>query len=268
MKLFVVNSYLRTLLLSLFVSLTLFPCNFAQKRAWHESGVNIQKAFTVEPFTSLNVSVPMDVTIVPSNQYRIVMSVDSALLPLISMQVVDQTLSISLSKKNYFSSKSKGLIMVYVDSLYNLKNNSVGNVMFSDTLHGSHFNMINESVGNTAVMVIAPQITIRNASVGKLSLWVKTDSLFFNNNAVGSTLISGFAVKSLFENSGVGSLNAKGLINQTLYLKNSAVGSSDVFASKAFYVTNSAVGHLTLYGHGEIKELIDKGLSKTKHITN
>jgi hypothetical protein len=268
MKTFSFNPSLKTFCVAIFLGLTVMSCNFGQKKLWHESGVNVQKSFLLQPFTSLNVSVPMDVKIIPSNQYRIVMNVDSSLVPLISIHNENQLLQISLAKKEYFSTRSKGMIMVFVDSLYYLKNNSVGNVLFTDTLHVSHFNMVNEGVGNTSLMVVAPQLSIRNAAVGKFLVWLKTDSLNFINSAVGTTFLSGYSINSSIENSGVGSLNAKGLINQTLHMKNSGVGSAEVYAAKAFYVTNSAVGHLTLVGSGEMKELHDSGLSKTKHVIN
>lgn len=268
MKPFALTPTLRTIFLAIFIGLTLNACNFAQKRSWHESGVTVQKSIIVQPFTSLNLSVPMDVRIVPSNQYRVVLTLDSAFLPLISMKNEGQSFSISFKKNGYFTKNPKGSILVFVDSLYNLKNQSVGNILFSDTLRVSHFNMMNEGVGTTLVMVVAPQISIQNSSVGKLTIGLKTDSLFFKNSAVGNTFLSGVALKSVIENSGVGSFNAKDMLNQTLYLKNSAVGGTQVYASKAFYVTNSAVGHLTLFGQGEIKELHDSGLSKTTHIVN
>jgi hypothetical protein len=94
------------------------------------------------------------------------------------------------------------------------------------------------------------------------------DSLSLQNHAVGETILSGRCNDAVMNNQSVGNFDAKQFHCQEIHLINSAVGNASITADEAFYVTNSGVGHLTLYGKGIVKELQDNGISKTQRDDN
>jgi hypothetical protein len=212
--------------------------------------------------------VPLNVVIIPSKQSRVVVEIDDNLQSYVKVISDGSLLSISVPNNTIFSTKVKGEIDVYVDSLTVLNNHSVGMLTMQDTLHTTYFALNNHAVGKTDLQIEANVISVNNHAVGRLNLYLQADSLFLDNHAVGETLLSGKCSEASMNNHSVGNFDAKLFFCQVVHLTNSAVGGTSIRASQAFYVKNSGIGGLTLYGKGQLKELSDSGISKTRRADN
>lgn len=262
-----VNQLVRSFVIISF-GLLLLSCNYINRHTISGSGHVVKQERKVTPFTQLNISVPLDVTIIPSNQNRVVVEIDDNLQSYVNVVPDGAWLSISVQKNINFSTRVKGKVEVYVDSLTVINNHSVGLLTMQDTLHVAHFKLDNHAVGKTDLQIDAKDITINNHSVGRLTLYLKADSVSLENDAVGETLLGGACNEATLKNHSVGNFDAKLFVCQILHITNSSVGNASVSANNAFYVKNSGVGRLTLYGKGDLKELHDSGITKTERVYN
>jgi hypothetical protein len=250
------------------IGICLFSCNYMNGHTISGSGHVVKQDRKVSSFTRLDISVPLDVTLIPSNQNRVVVEIDDNLQSYVTVVPDGSLLSISVQNNTGFSTKVKGKIEVYFDSLTALSNHSVGILTMQDTLHTTHFELDNHAVGKTYLQLDAKVVVVNNHSVGGLNLCLIADSLSLQNHAVGETILSGRCNDAVMNNQSVGNFDAKQFHCQEIHLTNSAVGNASITADKAFYVTNSGVGHLILYGKGIIKELQDNGITKTQRDNN
>ncbi len=268
MKPFIAVTQMIRLLLIVSLGMMLFSCNYINGRTISGSGKVIKQERPVSSFSRLNVAVPLNVVIIPSKQNRVVVEIDDNLQSYVTVVSDGSSLSISVPKNTNFSTKVKGKIDVYVDSLLVLNNHSVGRLTMQDTLHTPYFTLNNHAVGKTDLQIEAKVISVNNHAVGRLNLYLQTDSLSLDNHAVGETVLSGKCNEAMMKNQSVGNFDAKLLFCQVVHLTNSAVGGTSIRAAQAFYVKNSGIGGLTLYGKGQVEELSDSGISKTRHADN
>lgn len=262
-----VNQMIRSFLI-VSLGMMLFSCNYINGHTISGSGKVIKQERPVSSFNRLDLAVPLNVVIIPSKQRRVVVEIDDNLQSYVTVVSDGSLLSISVPKNTNFSTKIKGEIDVYVDSLSVLDNHSVGMLTMQDTLHTPYFFLNNHAVGKTDLQVEAKVISVNNHAVGRLNLYLQADSLSLENHAVGETVLSGKCNEAMMNNKSVGNFDAKLLFCQVVHLTNSAVGSTSIRSSQAFYVKNSGIGGLTLYGKGQIEELSDSGISKTRRADN
>ena len=263
----VVNQMIRSLLV-MSIGMILLSCNYINGHIISGSGKVIQQERAVSSFSRLDIAVPLNVVLIPSKQSRVVVEIDDNLQSYVTVVSDGSLLSISVPKNTNFSTKMKGKIDVYVDSLSELDNHSVGMLTMQDTLHTPYFALNNHSVGKTDLQIEAKVISINNHAVGRLNLYLQADSISLDNHAVGETVLSGKCNEAMMNNQSVGNFDAKLLFCQVVHLTNSAVGGTSIRSSQAFYIKNSGIGGLTLYGKGQVEELSDSGILKTRHADN
>ncbi len=263
----VVNQMIRSFLV-VSIGMMLFSCNYINGHTISGSGKVVKQERPVSSFNRLDIAVPLNVVIIPSKQSRVVVEIDDNLQSYVTVVSDGSLLSISVPNNTNFSTKVKGEIDVYVDSLTVLNNHSVGMLTMQDTLHTTYFALDNHAVGKTDLQVEAKVISVNNHSVGRLNLYLQADSLSLDNHSVGETLLSGKCSEASMNNHSVGNFDAKLFFCQVVHLTNSAVGGASIRASQAFYVKNSGIGGLILYGKGQLEELSDSGISKTRRADN
>lgn len=228
------------------------------------SGNVVKTNHAITGFNKLDVSTIFETVIIPSAEDKVTVEADDNLQKYITIELSDSTLYIKMIKHVNIGSYSSGKIYVYTKGISAITNSSVGKLSNEGTLTADDFTLNNNSVGNNNLKIKAKTIKIDNSAVGKTNLYLESEKLVFSNSAVGKTLLTGSCNEADIDNSGVGSFDAKNYSTQILHIKNSAVGSSDVTAQKEFYINNSGVGRLDVYGTGVIKQLDDSGVSKTR----
>lgn len=268
MKSFIRASQLVRLFFIMSIGMMVMSCSFVNGHSIAGSGNVVKQDRQVASFHQLKTSIPLNIVLIPSNQYRVVVEIDDNLQQYIAVANEGSLLDISMTKHVNFSWRVKGQVFVYVDSLTALYNHSVGNITMLDTLHVPSFKLENHAVGKTTLNIDARSVIIKNHAVGNTQLAIIADSLLLEDHAVGETELTGTCNDAVLQNHSVGNFNAQQFICQTVHITNSAVGNTKITAEKAFYISNSGVGSLTLYGKGAVLSLHDSGLSKTHRADN
>lgn len=142
---------------------------------------------------------------------------------------------------------SKLKVYINIKNLRQLDFSSVGSLSTTNTLKLDSLDLVSESVG-------------------KLNLDIQADFLRANLNSVGSTTLQGKVREVRINNKSVGTLSAYDLKADTLMIHNTAVGTAEIYADKAFYIRSSAIGTLYYKGPGEVKELSSEGIGKVKKV--
>jgi hypothetical protein len=230
------------------------------------SGHVVKKEYRASSFDKIDLSLIFNTVIIPSNEEKIIVETDDNLQQYVLIESEHGVLTVKMQSNINIGHKSAGTVYIYFKQLVSLDNSSVGKLSNVDTLKAGNFNLINSAVGNVELKFKTHTLTISNSAVGKTELYIHTDTLSLNNSAVGKTELRGSCVLANMDNSGVGYFGALDFTTQVLHLENSAVGKTDVRAEKEFYINNSSVGKLDMYGNGVIKQLNDSGISKSsKH---
>jgi hypothetical protein len=227
------------------------------------SGNVIKVEHPTSGFNKLDLSIVFDAVIIPSSFEKVIVETDDNLQQDVQISTSDSTLNVHMKHDTNIGRHSAGKIYIYTKGIKSLTNSSVGNLTNEGTLTASNFTMNNSAVGTCDLKIKAITTTIDNSAVGKTNIYMEGTVLNFTNSAVGKTILTGSCTDVHINNSGVGKFDAQNFITQTMHLVNSAVGSTDVTADKEFYIDNSSVGSLDVYGKGVIKKLNDSGISKT-----
>jgi hypothetical protein len=241
--------------------LLLSSCYYVNR---HNGSGNVTRIeHPISGFNAVDISIVFDAVIIPSSFEKVIVEIDDNLQQDVLVSKIDSTLKIHMKNNTNIGRHSAGKVYVYTKGIKSLSNGSVGNLTNEGTLEAPTFNLNNSAVGTSSLKIKAAQTTIDNSAVGKTNLYVEGVALNFTNSAVGKTILTGSCIDAHINNSGVGTFDAQHFITQTMHIVNSAVGSTDVTADKEFYIDNSAVGRLDVYGKGVIKKLDDNGISKT-----
>lgn len=256
------KTYITSSIIYIATLIILTSCSIINKQNGSGNVTTTQHSLT--PFQKIDISTVFETVIVPASEEKLVVQMDDNLQQYIEIQNIDSTLTIKMKSHINIGTYSTGKLFIYTKGITAINNSSVGKLSNEGTLVADNFKLDNSSVGNNNLKIKAKNILINNSAVGKSNLYLECQSLSLINSAVGKTILTGFCNEAQINNSGVGSFDAKDYSTQILHLTNSAVGRSEVTALKEFYITNSGVGRLDLYGTGAIKQLDDSGLSKTK----
>jgi hypothetical protein len=213
-------------------------------------------------FNKVDISIVFDAVIIPSSFEKVIVETDDNLQQYVIISNNDSTLNIQMKRNINIGMHSTGKIYVYTKGIKSITNSSVGNLTNEGTLTAASFILNNSAVGSCSLKIKATQATVDNSAVGKTNLYIEGTTLNFTNSSVGKTILTGSCTDTHINNSGVGKFDAQNFITQILHIVNSAVGSTDVTAEKEFYIDNSSVGRLDVYGNGTIKKLDDSGISK------
>ncbi len=102
------------------------------------------------------------------------------------------------------------------------------------------------------------------AGVSNSVLDLDCDRLEVKLTGVGNTKLSGAAKEFIVRKDGVGSLKAMDLEAAKVNIRNSGVGSADVYASQELEMRNSGVGSITYSGDATIKQISSEGVGKIR----
>lgn len=154
-------------------------------------------------------------------------------------------LEIKLKEGVKISRSTRLKVYVNVKNLSELEFKSVGGLTTEDTLNLDSLQLTTEAVG-------------------KLELNLHAKYLHADLKSVGSTTFNGKVNEARINNKSVGALSAFGLKTDTLMIHNESVGTTEVYADKAFYIRSSSVGALYYKGPGEVVELHSEGIGKVQ----
>ena len=116
----------------------------------------------------------------------------------------------------------------------------------------------------TALKFDQLKVDASGVSNSTLELYCNRIEVVFSG--VGNIELSGKAIDFVIRKSGVGSVKATNLNAENVSIKNSGVGSAEIYASKELTIVNSGVGSITYSGDATIKSINSDGVGKIKKL--
>ncbi len=201
--------------------------------------------YEVDPFTDLELDGVFNVYINQGEKAGVSVETDENLQDFVIVEGRGDKLRIDTRRKMNIRRKSRMNIYVTVQDLEKLRISGVGNVESTNTLEFKNLDLRIKSVGNVELDIVA-------------------DNLDGDFDSVGNIRLSGKIGNAYITNGGVGKLAAYDLENETLKLKASGVGKTEVYATKEIAIKSSGVGNVYYKGEAVITDLNIRGVGKVK----
>ncbi len=116
----------------------------------------------------------------------------------------------------------------------------------------------------TRTMLKGDYLKLEVNGVSNSTLELNCNRLEVNLSGVGNTDLSGETIEFIVKKDGVGSLKARDMKAAKVNIKNSGVGSADVYASQELEMRNSGVGSITYSGDAIIKRSDSDGVGRIR----
>lgn len=201
--------------------------------------------YDVDPFTELELDGVFNVYIQQGEKVGVSVETDENLHDYVIVEGRGDKLKIDTKRRVNIRKKNRLNVYVTVQDLERLIISGVGNVQTENTLQ-------------------LKDLDLRIKSVGNVELDLEADNLEGDFDSVGNIRLSGKIGKADIRNGGVGKLAAYDLENETLNLKASGVGKTEVYASKEIAIKSSGVGNVYYKGDAVITDLNIRGVGKVK----
>lgn len=199
----------------------------------------------VDPFTVLDLDGVFNVFIQQGSKEKVTVETDDNLHEYIEIDNRGKKLVINTRTKTNFRKKKRMNIYVTIVDLERLKISGVGNVETENTLE-------------------LKDLELRIKNVGNVDLALEANYLEVDMNSVGNVTLAGKIKEADIKNGGVGKLAAYKLESETLKLKASGVGKTEVYASKELAIKSTGVGNVYYKGDAVITDLNIRGVGKVK----
>lgn len=223
--------------------------NFDLGRKIKPSDVIVEKEYTMEAFTAMDVDVVANVEYVQSEQgdYRVKLKAPDNYINLFNFEVEDDELEIDFSRHNVNIVTDNVMITVYAPMINKLENSGVAGITI-DGMKG-------------------PMLRIDNSGVGTLKLKdLAIDKLSAECSGVGSIKMSGVADKVILRCTGVGSIEAKHLKARCLKGEVTGVGGIECNVTDSLKAVVSGVGALKYTGDPKSTSLNRTGVGAIAEI--
>lgn len=209
----------------------------------------VEKEYTLEPFTKLDVDALARVKFIQStdNSYRVYLKAPENYVDLFEFEVDDNKLEIDFVRNNVNIESKDVKIIVYAPTLRELENSGVAGVTI-DSLKGD-------------------VLKIDNSGVGFINLYgLEVQKLSADCSGVGNIEMNGIADKVRLECSGVGSIEAKGLKARYVQGEVTGVGGIECYASDSLKALVSGVGSFKYDGQPHSKNLKRTGIGNISEL--
>lgn len=228
-----------TLALSFLFSILLVSTSVFAK----EKIVVIDKEFN--PFNRLELSGVFNVVLVAGDEEKIHIETTEDLIDDIEFYEDNGFLKVETSKRLKNKKNIKMDIYLMYKDLKKLEINSVGKTSTENPIKASYFDLKIASVGNTNL----------EFDVKELKCVI---------SAVGDVHFTGTADKANIKMSAVGELRAREFLVQNLTMRNSGIGSVEVYASESIDLNNSGIGSVAYYGNPKHTNTRSSGIGSVR----
>lgn len=186
---------------------------------------------TVNAIDEIELAGNFNVTVHPSNTYKVDIVAESNLYSAIAISEENGVLKISHKNNITLLPSNDIAIEIYTPSLSRIKTSGASDIHFKEQIL-SNETFVFESAGSTTS-----------------NLKVKANSVTINNAGAGDITITGQANEVFIKSSGAASIDAGRLIAFDATMALSGAGSGTVYASKKLKATISGVGSITYLGN-------------------
>lgn len=229
-----------SLLFTFIYALTLFfqSCSLNIKRG--NGNIEI-KEIEIKSFNEVNIGGNYDVTLVESQDTKVIIETDENLLPYINTELFDQTLNIN----NVHNLKSTDGIMI---EIYYKKLNKIYSTGASSLEHEG--------------ILVTDELAINLSGVGAIDLEIQTTKVQVNLTGAGIVTLSGDTDFQKTHISGAGGLRAFDLKSNECSINLSGLGGAEVMATKKLEATITGVGSIIYAGNPKVIERQVSGFGK------
>ena len=234
------KNYIQLYSLSLVLLLLVHSCDFNYKMG---NGNIIEHEIKLDDFARISIGGNYRVTLIESNETRVVIECDENLLEYINAEHYENTLNIN----NVHNLKStEGIVVdIYYKALEKIYSTGASKVT-------------NEGV------LKAGNLMINLSGAGAIDLKIDTKKVEVNLTGAGVVSLSGKTDKQETHISGAGGLEAKELLSNECSINLSGLGGAQVYAVEKLEATITGVGGIIYSGNPKIIERQVTGFGKIK----
>lgn len=208
----------------------------------------ISRNYKVTDFSAIDVSTVGDVFYTQSadGETKLEIYGPDNIIELIDVSIKNNTLYLSMEKKNRVRNVKKMKIMISTPDLNNIVFNGVGNVNVEGGLSTTNISVGHHGVGD---------INIKDLTANELSI---------NSTGVGNARLAGEVSRATLDSRGVGNIEAEDLKAGDVEAAARGVGSITCYATESISATVDGVGSIKYKGTPEDKRISKNGIGSIK----
>lgn len=210
----------------------------------------ITRNYKVTEFSAIDISTVGDVYYTQSTDGKTSVEVygPDNIVDLVQASIADNTLSLTMEKKNRIRNVKKMKITISTPHLNKITFNGVGDVFIQDGL-------------------VAGQLSINHHGVGDLDIRSLTcEELLVSSTGVGDTQLSGKAKVATLSARGVGNIEAFNLVTVNLTASSGGVGNITCHATESISASVNGVGNIEYKGNPQEKRINKSGVGSIKQL--
>ncbi|NDV58100.1 DUF2807 domain-containing protein [Bacteroides sp. 519] len=210
----------------------------------------ITRNYKVSEFSNIDVTTVGDVYYVQSKDATTSVEIygPDNIVELFEASIDNNTLYLTMKKKNRVRNVKKMKIMISTPQLYSLNFNGVGNVYINDGLTTTNFTVSQQGVGDVNIH----SLTCEEVTV--------------NSTGVGDTKIDGTANIAILSARGVGNIDAVNLEAKTVNASSQGVGNISCHATESISAAVQGVGNIQYKGSPQEKKINKSGIGSIKQL--
>lgn len=222
------------------LSLLFHSCSLNIKRG--NGNIEIQE-IELDKFNTVNIGGNYDVTLIKSNENKVIIETDENLFPYINTEVFNQSLNIN--SVHQLKSTEGTTIEIYYTQIHHIHSTGASNIEHRGILENEN-------------------LTIDLSGIGSIELEIKSTTL--STNLTGAGVITLYGNTDLMEThiSGAGGLRAFGLKSSECSINLSGLGGAEIMATEKLEATITGVGGIVYAGNPKIIEKQITGFGKIK----
>jgi len=210
----------------------------------------ISRNYKVTEFSGIDISTVGDVYYTQSTDGETKLEIygPDNIIELIEVSIENNTLYLSMEKKNRVKNVKKMKIMITTPDLKDITFNGVGNVNIENGLTTTTLNIGHHGVGD---------INIKGLSANELST---------NSTGVGNARLSGEVSRAILNSRGVGNIDADELKAGSVEAAARGVGNITCYATESISASVDGVGSIKYKGSPADKRISKNGIGSIKQL--
>lgn len=210
----------------------------------------ISRNYKVTDFSAVDISTVGDVYYTQSTDGETKLEIygPDNIIDLIDVSIKNNTLYLTMEKKNRVRNVKKMKIMISTPDLNDITFNGVGNVNIDEGLTTTNLNIGHHGVGD---------VNIKGLSADELSV---------NSTGVGNARLSGEVARATLNSRGVGNIDADELKANSVEAAARGVGNITCYATEAISATVDGVGSIKYKGSPADKRINKNGIGSIKQL--
>lgn len=233
------------LICSIFAALLLTDCVSASDKKVKGSGTVTTEQRSVSSFDKIEIGGVFKVFLMQSDTESAKVEIDDNLQQYVKVYNKGNTLVLDIEKGINFQKTTQNNVYITLKDINEL---DIAGVCTIET--------------NTPLTCGDLKLDMNGVTNAKLELYC--DKVSADLDGVGNIKLNGETAELVVEKDGVGSFDAENLKAAKVSIRNSGVGSSNVYATKELSMRNSGVGSITYSGDAVIKSIESGGVGKIR----